>query len=170
MIQDTNGTNIEVRSGKREDALAAARLWMESAKEHAAYDTIYRPSPEAEKMMCTFLSDLSSSSHAFLFVASITSESKDEIVGFVSGELREGSPTFRPKSWASVDDVYVTPKYRSLGIGLNLINKVREWAKQRGVSGVSLQVAAANERARSFYQRLEFREVSVYEVLELSPE
>lgn len=166
MIEVNNGAFVEVRPGRREDAPAAARLWIESAGEHAAYDDVYRPSPDAEKMMRTFLADLSSSSHSFLFVASTTGDSGGDVVGFVSGELREGSPTFHPKSWASVDDVYVTPGYRSFGIGVALMNEVRDWATRRGANGVSLQVAAANERARNFYRRLDFREVSIYEVLE----
>ena len=86
--------------------------------------------------------------------------------GFISGELREGSPTFRARTWASVDDVFVEPDYRNLGVGRALLESVKAWAKERGADGVSLQVAAANERGRRFYEGLGFREISVYEVLE----
>jgi GNAT superfamily N-acetyltransferase len=88
------------------------------------------------------------------------------MVGFVSGELREGSPTFLPKTWASVDDVFVHPAYRNVGIGRALIASVEGWARRKGANGVSLQVAAANVRGRKFYEDLGFREISVYEVLE----
>lgn len=153
-----------IRKGRREDAPAAARLWMQSAREHAAYDPVYATAPEAERTMRRFLADLASSSHSFLMVA-VTAN--DEVVGFVSGELREGSPTFHSKTWASVDDVFVTEDYRSLGVGRALIEDVKSWARERGAHGVSLQVAAANTRGRKFYEDLGFREVSVYEVLEL---
>lgn len=135
---------------------------MRSAEDHAKYDPVYETSGEAEKTMRNFLADLSSSSHSFLFVA----ESEERIVGFISGELREGSPTFHPKTWASVDDVFVTEGYRSLGAGRALLEEVRAWAAERNADGVSLQVAAANERARKFYQDIGFREVSIYQVLE----
>jgi GNAT superfamily N-acetyltransferase len=88
------------------------------------------------------------------------------MVGFISGELREGSPTFLPKTWASVDDVFVHPDHRNGGIGRALIASVEGWAHQKGANGVSLQVAAANARGRKFYEDLGFREVSIYEVLE----
>jgi GNAT superfamily N-acetyltransferase len=65
-----------------------------------------------------------------------------------------------------VDDVFVEPDHRNLGMGHALLRSVEEWAKERGASGVSLQVAAANARARKFYEDLGFREISVYEVLE----
>lgn len=141
---------------------------MQSARAHADYDPVYQAAPEAEKMMRRFLADLSSTNHSFLFVADVFPEAEDaRTVGFVSGELREGSPTFKPRSWAAVDDVFVEPDYRSLGIGHALMGKVREWAEERRTNGISLQVAAANERGRSFYRSLGFREVSIYEVCEI---
>ena len=154
--------NFTIRPGRREDAEAAARLWMQSAEEHTAHDRIYATAPGAEQVMRRFLSDLASSGHSFLFMA----ESGGRVVGFISGELREGSLTFRQKTWASVDDVFVEQDHRNLGIGRTLLEGVEAWAKERRADGISLQVAAANERGRKFYEELGFREVSVYKVLE----
>lgn len=154
--------NFTIRAGRREDAEAAARLWMQSAEEHTGHDPVYATSPGAEKTMRRFLADLARNSYAFLFVAVVG----EKTVGFISGELREGSPTFQPKTWASVDDVFVDPDHRNLGIGRALIASVEGWARQKGANGVSLQVAAANGRGRRFYESLGFREISVYEVLE----
>lgn len=149
-MSDTSG-DCTVRRGRREDAPAAARLWMQSAEEHAGYDEVYQTSPKAERTMRRFLADLASGGHAFLFVAVEAAESGgdgERVIGFLSGEMREGSPTFSPKTWASVDDIYVSPEHRSRGVGRELVRRCREWADQRGADGVSLQVAAGNERAR----------------------
>ncbi|WP_053057832.1 GNAT family N-acetyltransferase [Rubrobacter aplysinae] len=154
-----------VRPGRREDAPEAARLWMQSAEEHTEYDEVYRTSPQAERTMRRFLADLASGGHAFLLVA--VEPDEGGVIGFLSGELREGSPTFSPKTWASVDDIYVAPEHRSRGVGRELVRRCREWAADRGADGVSLQVAAGNERARKLYRELGFREVSVYAVSEL---
>lgn len=151
-----------IRPGRRDDATAAARLWMQSAEEHTAHDAVYATAPGAERVMRRFLADLASSGHSFLFVAEIG----ERTVGFISGELREGSPTFRPKTWASVDDVFVEPEHRNLGVGRALIESVGGWARERGADGISLQVAAANGRARKFYEEMGFREISVYQLLE----
>ena len=154
--------DFTIRPGRREDAAEAARLWMHSAEEHTAHDAVYATAPSAEKTMRRFLADLARNSYAFVFVATVG----DRTVGFISGELREGSPTFQPKTWASVDDVFVEPDHRNGGIGHALIASVEAWAKEKGADGVSLQVAAANARGRKFYEDLGFREISVYEVLE----
>jgi ribosomal protein S18 acetylase RimI-like enzyme len=154
--------DFTIRPGRREDAAEAARLWMQSAEEHTSHDRVYETSPGAEKTMRRFLADVAKSSYSFLFVAVVG----DRTVGFISGELRQGSPTFLPKTWASVDDVFIEPEYRNRGMGHALLQCVQAWAQERGADGISLQVAAANSRGRKFYEDLGFRDVSVYKVLE----
>jgi GNAT superfamily N-acetyltransferase len=151
-----------IRPGRREDAAEAARLWMQSATEHTAHDRVYETAPGAEKTMRRFLADVANSGYSFLFVAA----AEDRTVGFISGELRQGSPTFLPKTWASVDDVFVEPEYRNRGMGRALLQSVKSWAQEKGADGISLQVAAANSRGRKFYEDLGFREISVYQVFE----
>ena len=156
------GTDFTIRAGRKDDAAEAARLWMRSAEEHTAHDRVYETAPGAEKTMRRFLVDVANSGYSFLFVAA----AGDRTVGFISGELRQGSPTFLPRTWASVDDVFVEPEYRNRGMGRALLQSVRDWAQERGADGISLQVAAANARGRKFYEDLGFREISVYQVLE----
>jgi ribosomal protein S18 acetylase RimI-like enzyme len=155
-------TDFTIRAGRKDDAAEAARLWMRSAEEHTAHDRIYETAPGAEKTMRRFLADVANSGYSFLFVAA----AGDRTVGFISGELRQGSPTFLPRTWASVDDVFVEPEYRNRGMGRALLQSVSDWAQERGADGISLQVAAANARGRKFYEDLGFREISVYQVLE----
>jgi ribosomal protein S18 acetylase RimI-like enzyme len=159
---DPKEARFAVRPGRRDDAAHAARLWMQSAEEHTLYDRVYATASDAEKTMRRFLADLSTSSYSCLLVA----ERDGEVIGFLSGELREGSPAFAPKTWAAVEDVYVVPDHRSLGVGRALLKEYQKWAREKGADGVSLQVAAGNARARKFYEGLGFREVSVYEVKE----
>jgi ribosomal protein S18 acetylase RimI-like enzyme len=156
------GKDFTIRAGRKDDAAEAARLWMRSAEEHTAHDRVYETAPGAEKTMRRFLVDVANSGYSFLFVAA----AGDRTVGFISGELRQGSPTFLPRTWASVDDVFVEPEFRNRGMGRALLQSVRDWAQERGADGISLQVAAANARGRKFYKDLGFREISVYQVLE----
>jgi ribosomal protein S18 acetylase RimI-like enzyme len=154
--------DFTIRPGRKEDAAETARLWMRSAEEHTAHDRVYQTAQGAEKTMRRFMADVANSGYSFLFVVA----AGDRTVGFISGELRQGSPTFLPKTWASVDDVFVEPEYRNRGMGRALLQSVQSWARERGADGISLQVAAANSRGRKFYKDLGFREVSVYQVFE----
>ena len=161
---------MTIRPGRREDARAAARLWVQSAREHAEYDGVYTPAPDAEQTMRRFLADLAAGPFSCLFVAVHPDpDAGERIVGFLSAELREGSPTFNPKTWASIDDVFVAPDYRNCGAGQALLEGCRNWAREKDADGISLQVAAGNSRARKLYKNLGFREISVYEVSEFDP-
>jgi ribosomal protein S18 acetylase RimI-like enzyme len=160
--EDPKNTRFTIRPGKRNDAADAARLWIQSAKEHTVYDLVYTTALDAEKVMRRFLADLSSSGHSCLFVA----EREGKVIGFLSGELREGSLAFEPKTWAAIEDIYVAPDYRNSGVGRTLFEQFQKWAKEKSAHGVSLQVAAGNTRARKLYEELGFREVSVYQVKE----
>ncbi|TCJ15124.1 GNAT family N-acetyltransferase [Rubrobacter taiwanensis] len=156
---------FQIRRGTREDADTVARLWMMNAREHATYDEIYTPTPNAEHMMRRFLRELASSRETCFFVAT----AGDKVIGFLTGELRGSTPAFVPRTWATVEDVFVHPDWRSRGVGRALVRRCFEWARSTGADGMALQVAAANKRARNFYARLGFREVSVYEALDLYP-
>jgi GNAT superfamily N-acetyltransferase len=160
--EDPKEARFTIRPGKRDDAAEAARLWMRSAEEHALYDHVYTTAANAEKTMRRFLADLCANSYSCLFVA----EKDGGMIGFLSGELREGSPAFKPKTWVAVEDVYVISDHRSTGVGRALFEECQKWARRKGADGVSLQAAAGNARARKFYEELGFREVSVYQVKE----
>lgn len=53
-----------------------------------------------------------------------------------------------------MDDLYVKPAYRGLGIGLRLIRKVMEQGRASGCHKMRWQVADWNEQAIGFYEKL----------------
>jgi hypothetical protein len=69
--------DFTIRPGRKEDAAAAARLWMHSAQEHEAHDRVYETAPGAEKTMRRFLADMASSGYS-----SGLSDLPSEDVGF----------------------------------------------------------------------------------------
>ena len=64
---------------------------------------------------------------------------------------------------AVVDEGYITnvavyPQYRRMGVAAALLNKVFDFAKEKGLSFVSLEVRASNTQAVSLYQKTGFKE------------
>jgi GNAT superfamily N-acetyltransferase len=74
---------------------------------------------------------------------------KDKIVGFATYFIAY-------YSWAGktvyLDDLYVLEKYRGLGIGTKLLDKVIETARGENCKKVRWQVSKWNERAIKFYK------------------
>lgn len=61
-----------------------------------------------------------------------------------------------------VADLAVTDTARRLGVGRTLMNEGEQWARDRGLAVLSLDVWSTNERAHAFYERLGYRAESVH--------
>jgi len=61
-----------------------------------------------------------------------------------------------------VADLAVTDTARRLGVGRTLMNEGEQWARDRGLALLSLDVWSTNERAQAFYERLGYRAESVH--------
>lgn len=89
-------------------------------------------------------------------MALFLAEGKMEVVGFVHVVLHE-TPDFallRPRRFARVVDIAVRETVRRKGVGEALMKQAREWARERGASGIDLQVYAFNQGAIDFYHSL----------------
>jgi len=74
-----------------------------------------------------------------------------EIVGFVTGYLDLHSVRFGYRCW--VEDFAVDPDHRSRGIGKELLEAIRGWARERGATHLELDSADARTEAHRFYER-----------------
>ncbi len=76
------------------------------------------------------------------------------LVGYAFGSMR------RPKV-GFLDDLYVDPSLRSRGIAKALLHDLSALMRGRGTQVLRLGVEVTNERARTVYRRLGFRDFSV---------
>ena len=52
-----------------------------------------------------------------------------------------------------IEDLFVSPEHRSLGVGTALLGRVEQLARQKRYAQIGLGVAIENLRARSLYMR-----------------
>ena len=78
------------------------------------------------------------------------------VVGTVFANTRDDYFTGRRAAYVEV--LAVSDQTQGQGVGRRLMDAVDEWARALGYYRVELSVFAANRRARSFYERLGFRE------------
>jgi ribosomal protein S18 acetylase RimI-like enzyme len=60
-----------------------------------------------------------------------------------------------------IDSIAVDKSFRNLGIGTQLINKVFEFAKNKGFKKVILEVINTNPKAKGLYERIGFKEKKI---------
>lgn len=121
-----------------------ARLFEEMAELQPAY---WCPAETEER----FLAEAIASQTADIFVVC----EDGGVVGFVV--VRESEtlpyPCLVPHRFASLVDMLVHPRYRDRGLGARMIDRVKEWARDRGLDYVELQVLEENSSARDLYER-----------------
>ena len=58
---------------------------------------------------------------------------------------------------AWLEELYVTPSFRSRGIGTALVTAILERARQTGIVAMDLEIDTGHSRAESLYRRFGFR-------------
>jgi ribosomal protein S18 acetylase RimI-like enzyme len=79
-------------------------------------------------------------------------------LGFISLKVRDGAAGDQR---AHVADLAVTEPARRTGVGTELMKAGEQWARDRGLARLSLDVWSNNERALAFYERLGYRAESL---------
>jgi len=92
----------------------------------------------------------------FLWVADVDGA----IVGFIRAEV--AAPLdWRPIKQVELLSFYITPEYRSNGLGAQLVAELEVWAKQQGARTVFVSAYADNGRGLAFYRENGFIDESV---------
>jgi GNAT superfamily N-acetyltransferase len=93
-----------------------------------------------------------SDEHA-VFVAELAG---GEIAGWIAVFLYR---TVEADTRAEVSGLVVDERYRSQGIGLHLLSRAEEWAREHGCRAIGLRSNVIRERAHAFYQRQGYQHV-----------
>jgi len=80
----------------------------------------------------------------------------DDILGFVMFKIEDGR-YIQDRQTGVIVNLYVRPASRDTGIGSDLLAAAEAELAAEGVETVSLEVLAANEDARRFYRRHDYR-------------
>lgn len=74
-----------------------------------------------------------------------------ELVGFCTAYEDIDSIRFGRRVW--VEDLAVHPERRSMGIGKQLLDEAKRWARERGAEWLRLESGEARTEAHRFYER-----------------
>lgn len=89
-------------------------------------------------------------SNAYLRVA----EFESQLQGYCSAEIRScpSSPILQPGEFIYVNEIVVGQGSRRSGVGRALVADLKEFARQKGVTQIYLDVGHFNSEARAFFQ------------------
>lgn len=80
-------------------------------------------------------------------------------VGYIA--MSELKFDHRKSKYVEVENMGVSPEYRSMGIGHLLIEEAKKWAKSKSISKLFVVAYSKNEKAVKFYKREGFDDVGL---------
>jgi GNAT superfamily N-acetyltransferase len=83
--------------------------------------------------------------------AVLVAEHRADLLGLCTAYLDMNSVRYGPRCW--VEDLAVSPQHRSQGVGKELLDAAKDWARERGATHLELDSSDLREDAHRFYER-----------------
>jgi len=151
-----------LRLARPSDLPLALPLWQALHREHEAADSRYRMSDDASARWSTDFRDWTRSRTSAIWLAI-----DEGPVGLLTAHLYAPAPAYRPVSLVHVDDLYVAPEARGMGVGRAMLAAASEWGRGLGATRLQAGVLAVNADARTFWDRAGASDFSVTVTVEL---
>lgn len=87
----------------------------------------------------------------------LIAEDEGNPIGYLAASPKVFS--YKIKTYTELDNMGVTPEYRSKGIGSQLIERYLEWSKQEGYEKAYVSAFAKNTNAINFYRKHGFTDI-----------
>lgn len=141
-----------IRHARLSDLDQLAHLWRELADLHANLAPEFALTSNAEQLWRKHFATVIEDAQRCVLVA----EQEGVLIGFINGSLQQNPPIFVEQYVGEIASAVVTAGYRRRGIGKQLYRELARWFRERGVSVIQLDAAAANPVARAFWQKMGF--------------
>jgi len=147
--------NFLLRVAAQEDYDAVCLLLAQGDHFHAeALPQIFRPI-EGTARSREYFERILANENAAIIVA----ELQGSLVGMIQCDVRTAPevPLFVPRHFVYIDNLVVSERFRQQGIGLVLVERVHQWAREKGITEVELGVWEFNTAARMHYEKLGYQ-------------
>ncbi|HMG68332.1 MAG TPA: GNAT family N-acetyltransferase [Chitinophagaceae bacterium] len=87
----------------------------------------------------------------------VVAEYNKEIIASGYARIKVSKPYLQHTHHAYLGFMYVKPEYRGMGVNIKIIEKLKEFAKSKGITEIQLDVYNENERAIGAYEKAGFK-------------
>ena len=146
---------ITIRKAKTEDLKVIQDLNNKlCAKENKEFDPTVNPHFATTESGERYFRKCLESDDRLVLVA----EEDKQPVGYLAGGIEEVGNFRNILNMCEVDNMWVDEKYRSQGVGKQMMNAIEKWAKEKGIKRMRVIASSQNEKGIQFYKREGFNE------------
>ncbi|MFW6270486.1 MAG: N-acetyltransferase family protein [Bacillota bacterium] len=144
--------DFKIRKSNKQDYEDLCELYRQSDLMHhqALSEMFEKPlsPPRDKEYLFTFMEDKDSS----IFVA----EYKEKVIGLIAFKLLHSKdiPILKKRTYLKINEIVVDEQYRGNGIGKTLMKEAHNWAIDKGINEIELNVFKFNQNAIEFYRDL----------------
>ena len=84
----------------------------------------------------------------------------EDVIGYFAGSINEKG-SYELIQYGEINNMLVDDKYRGLGIGKQLINKFKEYCKDKNITNLKVVTSAKNKNAIEFYRKQGFNDFDI---------
>lgn len=123
-------------------------------KENKEFDSTINPSFATTELGIKYFTKNITSDDGLVLIAM----EKDIPIGYLVAEINEVNDYRNINKISELDNMWVDEKYRSKGVGKELINTYENWSKEKGILRTRVIASSKNNKAIDFYKREGFEE------------
>jgi ribosomal protein S18 acetylase RimI-like enzyme len=141
---------MNIRQARPEESEEISReLWLPLAREMEDVSDYNRLREDFDiKEVVDHKREKITEEEGFFFVA----EEGDQLIGFVTGEVKESVPVFSRGEKLKINELFVKERFRRNGVASMMLGKLERKARKRGCSTVELDVNKENRSAQELYR------------------
>ncbi|MCP4611537.1 MAG: GNAT family N-acetyltransferase [Planctomycetes bacterium] len=143
---------VVIRKAVVEDVSSIIELWKELMDFHKERDRIFSRSATGHERFSEYLITNIQSDMSCVFVAA---DGKD-LVGYCMAKISKYPPVLEQQAYGEIDSIAVTENYRRSRIGKRLLNEIREWYSEEGISRIEARVSKYNKAGIEFWAEMGF--------------
>ena len=84
----------------------------------------------------------------------------EDVIGYLAGSMNEKG-SYELIQYGEINNMLVDDKYRGLGIGKQLINKFKEYCKDKNITNLKVVTSAKKKNAIEFYRKQGFNDFDI---------
>lgn len=154
---------MKIRKANLNDIEQVTKYGIALLEQHSHFDPYFTPTKTADKVYRNFLEKSLSADDRFLLVA----EKNGKLIGYTAAEIQARSPIFQITKNGYINDVFVEPEYRKLGIARKFLTELKGWFQSKDIDYVELSVLTKNEIGKKAWAKFGFDAYEIKERVEM---